>query len=110
MDFNFKGQNDFYTQLVGAGIKPAEASAAVLLMATAQTSGYENARDYLSDSVLDVIAIVDKAGGRISRDDALRFLKVSDGNISLAAGRYLEDLDRSDPRHEAHYSPWWLNR
>ena len=75
----------------------------------AESKGYETVEEYLDDAAYDLFCVMLDNDCRISREDARQYVIDSEGDVEHAAAMLLEDMDWSDPRDEAHFSPWFLN-
>lgn len=72
-------------------------------------AGYETVEEYLDDAAYELFIIMLEHDCHISREDARQHVIDSDGDVQHAAEMLLEDMDMSDPKQEAHFSPWYLN-
>ena len=61
------------------------------LLAIAQSNDYETVDDYLADAALAIMSRVTEQGGRISKEDALQFLKDSGGDTDDAIWNLFND-------------------
>ena len=76
----------------------------------AKNAKYETVDEYLRDAAYQVRDQVNLViASPISKEDALWVLIEVDGDIEAAVAGYIEDLDDSNPKNEAHFSADWLN-
>jgi hypothetical protein len=75
----------------------------------AESNGYETVDEYIDDAAYDLVCVMLDHDCRISQEDARQYVTDSEGDVQHAADMLLEDIDWSDPRQEAHFSPWFLN-